>query len=72
MFLLAIIWELVVRFREDGTLYEHMKLPASVSRQLLNRIKTMSSLDVNISKTIQDNIVFAVKYDRKQNCISKE
>lgn len=46
--------ELVVRFREDGTLYEHMKLPPSVSRQLLNRIKTMSSLDVNISKTIQD------------------
>ena len=46
--------ELVVRFREDGTLYEHMKLPVSVSRQLMNRIKTMSSLDVNISKTIQD------------------
>ena len=46
--------ELVVRFREDGTLYEHMKLPASVSRPLMNRIKTMSSLDVNINKTIQD------------------
>jgi len=46
--------ELIVRFREDGTLYEHMKLPVSVSRQLMNRIKTMSALDVNISKTIQD------------------
>lgn len=46
--------ELIVRFREDGTLYEYMKLPLSVSRQLLNRIKTMSSLDVNINKTIQD------------------
>ena len=46
--------ELVIRFREDGTLYEYMKLPLSVSRQVLNRIKTMSALDVNISKTIQD------------------
>ena len=46
--------ELIIRFREDGTLYEYMKLPLSVSRQVLNRIKTMSALDVNISKTIQD------------------
>ena len=46
--------ELVIRFREDGTLYEYMKLPLSVSRPLLNRIKTMSALDVNINKTIQD------------------
>ena len=46
--------ELVVRFREDGTLYEYMKLPLNISKMLENRIKTMSSLDVNISKTIQD------------------
>lgn len=46
--------ELIVRFREDGTLHEKYRLPVSVSRQLTNRLKTMSELDVNISKTIQD------------------
>lgn len=46
--------ELIVRFREDGTLHEKYRLPATVSRQLTNRLKTMSELDVNISKTIQD------------------
>lgn len=46
--------ELIVRFREDGTLHEKHRLPITVAKQLTNRLKTMSELDVNISKTIQD------------------
>lgn len=43
-----------VRFREDGTLKKECTYPMSVSRQIVNRIKTMSNLDVNTSKEIQD------------------
>ena len=45
---------LFVRFREDGTLREKYILPINISRQLINRIKTMSKLDVNNNKIIQD------------------
>lgn len=45
---------LYVRFREDGTLKKQYVLPINVSRQLVNRIKTMSKLDVNNNKIIQD------------------
>ena len=45
---------LYVRFREDGTLKKQYVLPMNVSRQLVNRIKTMSNLDVNNNKIIQD------------------
>ncbi|MCR4719088.1 MAG: GspE/PulE family protein [Firmicutes bacterium] len=45
---------LYVRFREDGTLREKYVLPINISRQLINRIKTMSKLDVNNNKIIQD------------------
>lgn len=45
---------LFVRFREDGTLREKYVLPTNVSRSLINRIKTMSKLDVNNNKIIQD------------------
>ena len=43
-----------IRFREDGTLRLERKYPLSVSGQLINRIKTMASLDVNTSRIIQD------------------
>ena len=43
-----------VRFREDGSLKKKYILPVNISRQLVNRIKTMSNLDVNNSKIIQD------------------
>jgi len=43
-----------VRFRNDGTLNIEHKLPMNVARQIINRIKTMSNLDVNTSKNIQD------------------
>lgn len=43
-----------VRYRDDGLLRLTLRLPKSISRQLINRIKTMSNLDVNNSKIIQD------------------
>ncbi len=43
-----------IRFREDGTLRLEKKYPISVAGQLINRIKTMASLDVNTSRIIQD------------------
>ena len=45
---------LYVRFRNDGSLRVEHKLPLSSARQIINRIKTMSNLDVNNSKSIQD------------------
>ena len=43
-----------VRNRNDGSLKIEHKLPSEAARQIINRIKTMSNLDVNNSKTIQD------------------
>ena len=43
-----------VRFRSDGSLKIRHKLPMNTARQIINRIKTMSNLDVNTSKAIQD------------------
>lgn len=43
-----------VRFRSDGSLKIEHKLPLNSARQIINRIKTMSNLDVNTSKAIQD------------------
>ena len=43
-----------VRYRDDGLLRLTFQLPKSISRQLINRIKTMSNLDVNNSRIIQD------------------
>ena len=43
-----------IRYREDGTLRVEHKLPINTARQIINRIKTMSNLDVNTSKSIQD------------------
>ena len=43
-----------VRYRSDGSLKIEHKLPMSTARQIINRIKTMSNLDVNTSKSIQD------------------
>ena len=43
-----------VRYRNDGSLRIEHKLPSEAARQIINRIKTMSNLDVNNSKTIQD------------------
>ena len=45
---------LYVRYRSDGSLKVMHKLPISTARQIINRIKTMSNLDVNNSKSIQD------------------
>ena len=43
-----------VRYRDDGLLKPMFKLPKNIAGQLVNRIKTMSNLDVNNSKIIQD------------------
>lgn len=43
-----------VRYRSDGSLKIEHKLPMNTARQIINRIKTMSNLDVNTSKSIQD------------------
>lgn len=43
-----------VRYRSDGSLKIEHKLPMTTARQIINRIKTMSNLDVNTSKSIQD------------------
>ena len=43
-----------VRFRSDGSLKIEHKLQLNSARQIINRIKTMSNLDVNTSKAIQD------------------
>ncbi len=43
-----------IRYRNDGSLKIEHKLPSETARQIINRIKTMSNLDVNNSKTIQD------------------
>lgn len=43
-----------VRYRDDGLLKPTFKLPKSISKQLINRVKTMSNLDVNNNKIIQD------------------
>lgn len=43
-----------IRYRSDGSLKIEHKLPMNTARQIINRIKTMSNLDVNTSKTIQD------------------
>lgn len=43
-----------VRCRSDGSLKIEHKLPMTTARQIINRIKTMSNLDVNTSKSIQD------------------
>jgi len=43
-----------IRFRSDGSLKIEHKLPLNSARQIINRIKTMSNLDVNTSKAIQD------------------
>lgn len=46
--------DLIVRFRKDAILYEYYKTKAYVSRPLFNRIKTLSALDVNNNKCIQN------------------
>ena len=43
-----------VRYRSDGSLKIEHKMPMTTARQIINRIKTMSNLDVNTSKSIQD------------------
>ncbi len=43
-----------VRFREDGSLKRQAVYPISIARQVINRVKTMSNMDVNNSKIIQD------------------
>ncbi len=43
-----------IRYRLDGTLKGEHKYPMNIARQITNRIKTMSNLDVNSSKIIQD------------------
>ena len=43
-----------IRFRSDGSLKIEHKLPLNSARQIINRIKSMSNLDVNTSKAIQD------------------
>ena len=43
-----------VRYRSDGSLKIEHKMPMATARQIINRIKTMSNLDVNTSKSIQD------------------
>lgn len=43
-----------IRFRSDGSLRLEQKMPTGTARQIINRIKTMSNLDVNTSKSIQD------------------
>ena len=43
-----------VRYRSDGSLKLEHKMPMATARQIINRIKTMSNLDVNTSKSIQD------------------
>lgn len=43
-----------IRYREDGLLKQKFKLPKNISKQIINRIKTMSNLDVNNNKIIQD------------------
>jgi|LSQX01.3.fsa_nt_gb type II secretory ATPase GspE/PulE/Tfp pilus assembly ATPase PilB-like protein len=48
---------LVVRLRVDGILQQYMKRPKNIHRQIINRIKTMSGLDVNNSRITQDGAI---------------
>ena len=54
-----------IRFREDGDLYDYATHPISAAYLLFNRIKTMSNLDVNINKTIQDGNCRVIYYGKK-------
>jgi len=46
-----------IRFRDDGILKQSLRLPRNIMHQVVNRIKTMSSLDVNSNKIVQDGNV---------------
>ena len=43
-----------IRFRVDGTLKRVHRYPMNIAKQVTNRIKTMSNMDVNTSKILQD------------------
>ena len=45
---------LIVRLRVDGMLQQYMNRSKNIHRQVINRIKTMSGMDVNNSRITQD------------------
>lgn len=46
--------KMVIRLRIDGIMQHHMQQPKNIHRQVINRIKTMSGMDVNNSRITQD------------------
>ena len=48
---------LVIRLRVDGILRQYLQRPKNIYRQIVNRIKTMSGMDVNNSRIPQDGAI---------------
>ncbi|MEO0237927.1 MAG: type II/IV secretion system protein [candidate division WOR-3 bacterium] len=45
---------LVVRYRIDGFLQEHLRLPKKIEKRVISRIKIMAKMDITITRKAQD------------------
>lgn len=55
-----------VRYREDGLLFDHemtKRFPAALARPVINRIKTLSDLDIAASRGAHQDGRFALEFD---------
>ena len=48
---------MVIRLRIDGILNKYLQKPKNIHKQIINRIKTMSGMDVNNSRIPQDGAI---------------
>lgn len=56
---------LVVRYRIDGFLYEHLKLPKNLEKRFISRIKIMAKMDITITRKSQDGNIQLILPDRE-------
>ena len=55
----------VIRFRVDGMCFEYQKVPLSIARPLVTRLKIMASLDISERRRPQDGKIRARLADRE-------
>ncbi|HAF07018.1 MAG: type II/IV secretion system protein [bacterium] len=54
---------LIVRYRIDGFLNEHLRLPKKIEKRVISRIKIMAKMDITITRKAQDgNIQIVVSH----------
>ena len=56
---------LVVRYRVDGILHEHLSLPKASVPAIVSRVKIMATLDITEKRLPQDGRIYFGKYNKK-------